>query len=107
MGLRERALTLPIMVALVLSMVWRQLGEVSQLVHLLRREGLLWSGPKTVSQQALSERFRTLPAELFRRVLLAVLPLMHERWQTRHRPLPPELAWAQVKHLLVATSDSL
>jgi hypothetical protein len=59
MGLRERVLTLPIMVALVLSMIWRQIGQVTELVRLLRTEGLLWAEPRRVSQQALSERFRT------------------------------------------------
>ncbi len=35
LGLRQRLLTLPIMVALVLTMIWRQVGAVRQLVHLL------------------------------------------------------------------------
>jgi hypothetical protein len=39
LGLRERVLNLPVMVALVLSMVWRQIGEVSELVKMLRTEG--------------------------------------------------------------------
>jgi len=62
LGLRERVLTLPIMVALVLSMIWRQIDKVTELVRLLRTEGLLWADPKQVSQQALSERFRTFPS---------------------------------------------
>ena len=47
-----------------------------------------------VSQQAVAQRFGSLPAELFWRVLVAVLPVFHARWQDRQRPLPPELAWA-------------
>ncbi len=74
LGLRERVLNLPVMVALVLSMVWRQIEGVSQLVRLLRAEGLLWAPPQQVSQQAVSERLRTLPAELFARLLAAILP---------------------------------
>jgi hypothetical protein len=31
LGLRQRLLTLPIMVALVLTMIWRQVGSVRQL----------------------------------------------------------------------------
>ena len=86
LGLRERVLTLPVMVALVLSMVWRQIGAVSELAKMLRDTGLLWAEKQRLTQQALSERFRTFPAILFLRVLQAVLPLMHARWQSRQRP---------------------
>ncbi len=105
LGLRERVLTLPVMVALVLSMVWRQIGEVTELVRLLRTEGLLWSGQREVSQQALSERFRTFPAELFRRVFLAVLPEMFARWRSRKRPLPQEIKWAMERYTEVNVVD--
>jgi len=105
LGLRERVLTLPVMVALVLSMVWRQIDEVTELVRLLRSEGLLWAEPKKVSQQALSERFRTFPARLFLRLLLAVVPVMQARWQSRQRPLPPEMAWAQARYSEVLVQD--
>jgi hypothetical protein len=94
LGLRERVLNLPVMVALVLSMIWRQLAGVSDLVRVLRTEGLLWATPQPVSQQAVSERLRTLPADLFLRLLQAILPQMQERWRARQRPLPPEIAWA-------------
>jgi len=105
LGLRERVLNLPVMVALVLSMVWRQIGEVSELAKMLRTEGLLWAEPRRVSQQALSERFRTFPATLFLRVLLTVLPLMEVRWQSRQRPQPPEVAWAQERYTEVLIQD--
>lgn len=105
LGLRERVLNLPVMVALTLSMVWRQIGAVSDLAKMLRTEGLLWAEPRKVSQQALSERFRTFPARLFLRVLRAVLPLMEVRWQSRQRPLPPEIAWAQEHYTEVVVHD--
>src|SRR5919202_1738372 len=41
LGLRERVLSLPVMVALVLSMIWRQIGSVCTLTRLLRKVGLL------------------------------------------------------------------
>jgi len=109
LGLRERVLNLPVMVALVLSMIWRQIEGVSQLVRVLRDEGLLWATPRRVSQQAVSERLRTLPAELFQRLLLAVLPQLQARWQERLRPLPPEIAWAQshYAHVLVHDGSTL
>lgn len=94
LGLRERILTLPIMVSVVISMVWRQFASVSELVRVLKTEGLLWAGPTEVSQQALSDRLRTLPAELFWCVLQSVLPEMQANWQKRTRPLPKEIEWA-------------
>jgi hypothetical protein len=105
LGLRERVLNLPVMVALVLSMVWRQIGEVSELAKMLRTEGLLWAEPRKVSQQALSQRFLTFPAILFLRILLTVLPLMEARWQSRSRPLPREIAWAQERYREVVVHD--
>jgi hypothetical protein len=109
LGLRERVLTLPVMVALVLSMIWRQIEGVSQLVRLLRDEGLLWATTQQVSQQAVSERLRTLPADLFLRLLLAILPQLQARWQVRQRPVPPEIAWAQqqYRHVLVHDGSTL
>jgi hypothetical protein len=105
LGLRERVLNLPVMVALVLSMVWRQIGEVSGLVKMLRTEGLLWAEPRKVSQQALSQRFLTFPAILFLRIFQTVLPLMQTRWESRQRPLPAEIAWAQEHYAEVLIHD--
>ncbi|MCU0501228.1 MAG: IS4 family transposase [Anaerolineae bacterium] len=105
LGLRERVLNLPVMVALVLSMIWRQVAGVNELVRLLCAEGLLWAAPQRISQQAVSERLRTLPAELFLRLLLTILPQLQERWQARQRPLPPEIAWAQRHYRQVLIHD--
>ena len=74
LGLRERTLTLPVVVALVLSVIWRQIGSVATLLRLLNEEGFLWTAAVQVSAQALSQRLRVFPAERFERVLLAVLP---------------------------------
>ncbi len=106
LGLRERVLTLPIMVGLVLSMIWRHVGEVGPLVRLIRTESQLWVTPRRITQQAFSQRLRTLPAELFLNVLLALLPRMVQRWQARaQRPLPPELAWARQRFTDVLAVD--
>jgi len=104
-GLRERTLTLPVMMAFLLSLVWRQIGGVSELVRLVQTEALLWAEPVKISQQALSLRLSNLPSELFRRILTEVLPVFHERWQQRERPLLPELAWAQARYTRVASVD--
>jgi hypothetical protein len=105
MGLRERTLTLPMMMALFLSAVWRQIPSVNELARLVRDEGVLWEAPKKVSQQALAERFNTLPAVLFLNVLNQLLPLMQDRWQKRERPLPPEIAWAQTRFTACLIAD--
>jgi hypothetical protein len=57
LGLRSRILGLPLMVAAVLTLLWRQVPSVHELSRLLAREDLLWSTAVTVSQQALSKRW--------------------------------------------------
>jgi hypothetical protein len=93
-GLRDRVLALPVMVAVVLAMIWRQVPSVSELCRVLAREGLLWTPARAVSQQALSLRLRCLPAALFAGVLAELLPHLSERAAARARPLPPEVARA-------------
>ena len=44
--LRARLLTLPVMVAIIVSLVWRRLGAVAAVRRVLAREGVLWSGCK-------------------------------------------------------------
>ena len=105
LGLRQRLLTLPVVQALVLSMIWRQIDSVRSAVLLLEREGFLWTSPIRVSHQALNQRLRTLPASLFRRVLFDLLPLLHARWRGRTRPLPPEVAWATERYSAVLAVD--
>ena len=87
-------------------MLWRQMNGVSELVRVVRTEVLLWVPPlPKISQQAVSERLCTLPAELLLRVLLAILPQLQARWQQRQRPLPPEIAWAQARYTQVVACD--
>lgn len=106
LGLRTRALPLSVMVAIVVSMLWRQLGGGgSEISRLLRSEGLLWVPKLRVTQQAISERLRTFPPVLFRRVLQHILPTVQIRWRMRQRPLPPQLAWAQERYTAVLAAD--
>jgi len=106
LGLRERVLTLPVMMALVLSMIWRQIGSVGELTRVVQREALLWAKPQPqLSEKAMATRLRTLPAELFWRVLFELLPRLQTRWEQRQRPLPPELAWAQAHYTQVVACD--
>src|SRR5205814_10636809 len=69
LGLRERVLTLPVMVAFVLSLLWRHIGSVREAVRVLNQEGLLWTGPLPVSPQAVLQRLRSLPPSLFEQIL--------------------------------------
>jgi len=106
LGLRSRLLPLSVLVALVISMIWRQLGGGgSEAARLLSTEGLLWAGIITVTQQAISLRLRVFPAALFLGVLQALLPTLAVRAQARHRPLPRALAWAQTTFTAVLAVD--
>jgi hypothetical protein len=106
LGLRSRVLPLSVMVALVISMIWRQLGAGgSEAARLLSTEGLLWTGILEVTQQAISLRLRVFPAALFLGVLQALLPILTARWQVRQRPLPRALAWAQAHYTAVLVTD--
>lgn len=97
LGLRARTLTLPVMVAFVVSVVWRQLGSVREAVRVLREEGVLWVEPlEAVSSQAMLERFNTLPAELFYHVMQEIMPKMQQKAVKRKRPLPPAVAYARL-----------
>lgn len=106
LGLRERILTLPVMMAVVLSMIWRQIGSVQELTRVVREESLLWAEPQPqLTEKAMNARLRSLPAELFWRVLFALLPLLQQRWEERKRPLTPELAWARARYTEVDACD--
>jgi len=54
LGLRGRILNLPLMVAAVLTLLWRDVAGVTELTRMLAREGFLWCRPTTVTQQAMS-----------------------------------------------------
>jgi hypothetical protein len=109
LGLRFRVLTLPVMVALVLTLIWRQVPSVSELVRMLAREQLLWTPPQRVSQQALSVRLRCLPASLFREVVHALLPELQRRAAARSRPRAAVIQRAQqhFRHLWIVDATKL
>jgi hypothetical protein len=88
LGLRNRILSLPVMVSVVLALIWRQVPGVCLLQRMLAKERILWTAPLRVSQAALSERFLTFPAVLFERVLYRVLSRLPDRAQQRRHPRP-------------------
>ena len=113
LGMRARILSLPLMLAVrnalgstqrdfksrlyraVLTLVWRQVPSIRELNRMLARENLLWAKATKVSQQALSQRLLTFPAELFERVLTDLLVVLKPRWHQRQKqPLPLSVAHA-------------
>ena len=114
LGMRDRILNLPLMVAAVLTLIWRDVAGVRELSRILAREGFLWCEPKQVrwagdpssSQQALSQRFWTFPAEIFERVCKELLPEFERKWHSRkQRPLPESIQFARTKFARIWASD--
>ena len=92
--LRARILTLPVMVALVVSVVWRRLGSIAEVQRVVVQDGLLWVSPLQVSEQAIAKRLDTLPAS----VLAAVFTEVSARLQAQPPPQIPGLeSWADVR----------
>ncbi|MFN8445723.1 MAG: hypothetical protein U0175_33335 [Caldilineaceae bacterium] len=92
LGLRARILTLPVMMALVLSLLWQQTGSICEMVRLVHEECVFVGRPLTgLTQQALSTRLRMLPAELFLQVLLELLPGLAKRSLNAAAPYPLNL----------------
>ena len=87
--LRDRLLTLPVMIAVVVSLVYRQIPGLSEILRVLESEGLLWVEPLSVSKQAISKRLRTLPACLFAQVFEQVM----QRMQSKKTGLPIPEGW--------------
>jgi hypothetical protein len=98
LGLRDRILNLPVMVAAVLTLLWRDVAGVTELTRMLAREGFLWCSPKAVSQQAIAQRFLSFPAQLFERVFKDILPYLEASWLSRNqRKIPESVQFTQSK----------
>lgn len=96
LGMRDRILTLPLMVAVILTILWRQVPSVRELTRMLNREDLLWCKVVKVSQQALSERLLVFPSALFERVYQELLPQLIAKWEQRQkRPIPAAIQVAK------------
>lgn len=76
----------------MLSLVYRRISGLSEVVRLLESEGLLWINPFKVSKQALSKRLACLPAELFEQVF--ELTIAKIRDQAEQLPIP--VGWESV-----------
>ena len=76
--MRDRLLSLPVMVALMVSIVY-QIAGLSEAVRVLKEEGLLWVEPLKVTKQAVSKRIMNVPAEIFAILLKGVLEKAAEK----------------------------
>jgi hypothetical protein len=70
--MRDHLLTLPVMVAIVLSLVCWTIPSLHELCRVLAQEGLLWVKPMKISVEALSKRLQVLPAILCQELLQQV-----------------------------------
>jgi Transposase DDE domain len=80
---RDRLLTLPVMLAVVLGLIYRKIAGLSEASRVLWSEGLLWVEPLKVTRQALSARFMKLPARYYAAIFEQAL----QHFQAK--PLPP------------------
>ncbi|MEH1831485.1 MAG: IS4 family transposase [Nostoc sp.] len=96
--LRSRILTLPVMMAVVLSLVYRQIAGLREVQRVLNEEGLLWVGRIEVSAQAISKRLRTLPIKLLTQIFEQVI----ERIQQPDNNTAIEPKWLHVNQRFTA-----
>ena len=90
---RQRLLTLPVMVAMVVSLVWRRVPAVAEVQKVLAQEGLLWIPPLQVSPQAITKRLDMLPAAVIGQLFTEVCT----RLPAQAAPVVFHPSWAPVR----------
>jgi hypothetical protein len=104
--MRNRILNLSVMTAIVIAMIWQQMGSgPSEIARLLPMGSVLWLPVLYATQQAISLRLADFPPSLFLGMLNSLLPVLHERWHARKRPLLPEIAHAVEQYSQVLAVD--
>jgi hypothetical protein len=91
--MRQRLLTLPVMVAIVVSLVWRRVPAVAEGQKVLAQEGLLWTPPLPVSPQAITTRLDVLPAAVMGQLFAEVCT----RLPAQAAPSVCHPSWAPVR----------
>jgi len=91
--MRQRLLTLPGIVAITVSLVWRRVPSIAEVQKLLAHEGLLGIAPLQVSPQAILKRLDVLPAAVLGQLLVEVCA----RLQAQAPPALPHPRWAPVR----------
>ena len=90
--MRQRLLTLPVIVAIVVNLVWRRVPSIAEVQKIVAREGMLGVAPLTVSPQAITKRLDVLPAAVLGQLLAEVCA----RVQSQAPPPLPQPRWAPV-----------
>ena len=91
--MRQRLLTLPVIMAIMVSLVWRRVPSIAEVQQVLAREGMLGVAPRQVSAQAITQRLDVRPAAV-------VGQLFAEVCAQRHAHAPPALphpSWEPVR----------
>src|SRR2546428_2687423 len=91
--MRQRLLTLPVMVAIMVSLGWRRVPSIAEVQKVLAREGLLGMAPLRVSPQAITKRLDVLPAAVMGQLLAEVCT----RLQAQAAPSVCHPSWAPVR----------
>src|SRR5882672_3782868 len=91
--MRQRLLTLPVMVAIMVSLVWRRVPSIAEVQKVLACEGLFGRAPLRVSPQAITKRLDVLPAAVMGQLLAEVCV----RLQAQAPPAVPHPRWAPVR----------
>jgi hypothetical protein len=104
---RDRILTLPVMMAIVVSLVYRQIPGLREVQRVLSQEGLLWVGQMEVSAQAVSKRLRTLPIELFAQIFEQVIAKISSQPKNQAIPGNWQPVCAQFTAIWIADGSTL
>ena len=76
---RDRLLTLPVMLAVVLGLIYRKVAGLGEMSRMLWSEGIFWVDPLEVSRQALSKRLMNLPVRFFAHMFEQVMEHLSEK----------------------------
>jgi hypothetical protein len=91
--MRQRLRTLPVIVAIIGSVVWRRVPSIAEGPQVWARAGVVGGAPRRVSPQALTKRLAVLPAAVMGQLFAAVCP----RLQAQPPPPLPHPSWARVR----------
>lgn len=104
---RDRILTLPMMMAIVVSLVYRQIPGLREVQRVLCEEGLLWVGRIEVSAQAVSKRLRILPIELFAQIFQQVMERINVQPQNQAVPVNWQPVYQSFTAIWIADGSTL
>jgi signal transduction histidine kinase/HAMP domain-containing protein len=98
------ALTLPGIATCLAHSILPELKTLEAARRSLHQAGF-WTDFQSSEQVSARPDLGLLPARIFQEVLLETLPLLHERWLKRQRPLSPLTEWARQHFFAVLSLD--